>query len=283
MKKIISLLFALLITFSVSGCKKEPPPPPASDNISDISLYVDESYAGEDLLLYAIYTVTATDKEIEFFYYTQDNNSSLGSGATATLNGINVYSDLFSANESLSKPFEITDLKSPSEGQVIEAGKSAQFISAFFISKNDLTENGTFTLKLKATHGFNQSEEVSLKVNYVESALSLARTISPDGLTQEEKLLAEEIEEIDKELYGEIDKELEGSWEYSKDGVTTEVTFEKGKYTQLEIIEGKDPKTVAKGNYSIRKKVILITLKDQSTLRIPYTFADGELKLDAIR
>ena len=61
------------------------------------------------------------------------------------------------------------------------------------------------------------------------------------------------------------------------------MTFEKGKYTQLEIIEGKDPKTVAKGNYSIRKKVILITLKDQSTLRIPYTFADGELKLDAIR
>lgn len=279
MKKFICLLFALLLALIVCGCKKEPVLPPESSNISDVKLYIDNSYAGEDCLLYAIYTVTAADKEIEFFYYTQ-GESSVGSGATVTLNGLNIYSDLFSANETLSKPFEITTLHSPSEGQIIEAGKSVEFISAFFVSKSDITDGGKLILTLKATHGFEEKEEVDLNITYIESAEALARTISPDGMTAEEKAAAEKIEEIDEELAKKIEEALTGSWAYTVDEVKTEMTFKEGKYTETKTEGDKDPKTTATGSYSIRKKVILVTLKDKSQVRIPYTYTDGKLTVN---
>lgn len=279
MRKIICLLFALLFVFSVCGCKEEPILPPESDNISNIKLYIDNSYNGKDCLLYAVYTVTATDKEIEFFYYTQ-GKSSVGSGATVTLNGLNSYSDLFSANETLSKAFEITTLKSPSEGQLISVGESSEFISAFFVPKSDIENGGTLVLTIKATHGFNEKEEVSLDtVSHIDSALSLARTISPDGLTKEEKAAAEEIEEIDKKLSEEIEEALMGSWEYTKDNTKVEMTFEKGKFTETKTVKDGESKTTAKGSYSIRKKVILVTLKNGDELRIPYTYSEGKLSL----
>ncbi len=279
MKRYIALIFALLLLFTACGCKEEPILPPESDNISDIKLYIDNSYNGEDCLLYAVYTVTATDKEIEFFYYTQ-GKSSVGSGATVTLNGLNSYSDLFSANETLSKAFEITTLKSPSEGQLISVGESSEFISAFFVPKSDIENGDTLVLTIKATHGFNEKEEVSLDtVSHIDSALSLARTISPDGLTKEEKAAAEEIEEIDKKLSEEIEEALMGSWEYTKDNTKVEMTFEKGKFTETKTVKDGESKTTAKGSYSIRKKVILVTLKNGDELRIPYTYSEGKLSL----
>ena len=281
MKKCIALLLAILFIFTLSGCKEEPILPPESDNISDIKLYIDKSYTGENCLLYAIYTVSATDKEIEFFYYTQ-GKSSVGSGAVVTLNSLNSYSDLFSANETLNKPFEITTLKSPSEGQVIAVGESHEFISAFFVSKNDIKNGGSLVLNIRATNRFNEKEEINLDtISYIDSALSLARTISPDGLTKEEKAAAEEIEKIDKELEEKIEEALDGCWEYTKDNIKTEMLFEKGKYTETKTEKDKKPKTTAKGSYSIRKKVILVTLKNGNELRIPYTYSDDVLKVDA--
>lgn len=281
MRKIISLFSALLICLSLCGCKEEPVLPKASDYISDLKLYIDDSHTGSTRLLYALYTVTATDREIEFFYYTQ-GKSSVGSGAVATLNGINSYYDLFSANAALSKPFEITPLKSPSEGQLIVMGESATFVSAFLVAENDIKNGESFILTLKATHSFNESEETSLSsLIHVESAESLARSISPDGKTKEEIALAEEVEEIEAELSGEINKALEGSWEYTVDGVKTKMTFKSKKYTEYQTVGSEKEKATAKGSYSIRKKVILVTLSSGEELRIPYTYSDKKLTVNA--
>ena len=282
MKKILSLLLTVLLCLSICGCKEEPYVPPVSNYISDVKLYIDNSYTGENCLLYAIYTVTATDRDIEFFYYTQ-GQSSIGSGASITVNLLNTYYDLFSANLSVSKPFEITDLKSPSEGQLIEKGQSSEFISAFFISKNDIKDGGTVILNLKATDGFNEKEETGLDtVSYVESALSLARSISPDGKTKEELEKEAEVEKIDKELSNNIEKALKGSWAYTIDKDKYEMTFKDGKYT-LTVEEGEKKKTLNTGSYSIRKKVILVTLKGGKEVRIPYFFADDKLTVSAPR
>lgn len=281
MKKCLSVILILLIIFTVCGCKPKPVVPPQSDNISDIKLYIDNSYTGEDCLLYAIYTVTATEQDIDFFYYTQ-GESSVGSGATATLNGTNIYYDLFSANDALSKPFEITPLHSPSEGQLISSGSSAEFISAFYIAKNDIVNGGTFTITLKGKYDFKQQEEISLdNVSYIESALALARTISPDGLTEEEKAAAEEIQVIDKDIADEIEEALSGTWEYNENEYKIEMSFKKGKYieTRTSTEENDSSKKSLSGTYSIRKKVILVKLKNGDELRIPYTFADGKLSL----
>lgn len=277
MKRIISLLLATLLCFAVCGCKEEPVVPPDSENISELKLYIDNSYEGSDLLLYAIYKVSATDKDIEFFYYTQ-GQSSVGSGAVITANDLNSYYDLFSANEAVRKPFEITALKSPSEGQLIKAGESAEFISAFFISKRDITEGGKLVLTLKATHGFEEKEEVSQSsITYIDSAEALARQISPDGMTEEEKAAAEEIEEISSEEQKKIEEALTGSWSYTINEETYEMTFKEGKYTETKAKGEEKPKTTATGSYSIRKKVILVTLKDKSQVRIPYTFENDKL------
>lgn len=281
MRKYLSLLFVIIICFSICGCKEEPYVPPVSDNISDVKLYIDNSYTGENCLLYAVYTVTATDRDIEFFYYTQ-GQSSIGSGASVTVNLLNTYYDLFSANLAVSKPFEITELKSPSEGQLIEKGQSREFISAFFISKNDIKDGGTLILNIKATDGFDEKEEIGLNtISYVDSALSLARSISPDGKTKEELEKEAEIEKIDTELSNNIDKALKGSWAYTIEKDKYQMTFKDGKYTLTVTKEGEKEKTLNTGSYSIRKKVILVTLKNGKEVRIPYTFADDKLTVNS--
>lgn len=283
MKRCIAFLFVLLFIFTLCGCKKEVIEIASSDYISDIKLYVDDSYTGSDRLLYVTYTVTATDRNIEFFYYTQ-GQSSVGSGATVTLNGLNNYYDLFSANSALSKPFEITELKSPSEGQLIKVGEKVDFISAFIISDADISENGKLVLNLKATDKFNEKEEISLnELIHIQSGEILARSISPDGMTEEEKALAEEIEEIDKDTEEKLQKALKGTWEFTIEDIKTEMTFKDGKYTETQIKgeEDSSSKVTAKGTYSIRKKVILVSLNNGGQLRISYTYSDNTLKLSA--
>ncbi len=264
---------------SLCACKKEKPQAIKSENISDIKLYIDDSYGGSDYLVYSIYTVTATTADIEFLYYLQ-NELSYGSSATASVDGKNIYSDLFAANENLYKPFDITGFKSPSFGQSIKTGESLILISAFFIPKSDFDSGKKFILTVTAKNGFEQSEETPINgMVHIDSALSLAKEIAPDTPTKEETEAIEEVAEISNELSEEINAALNGSWRYTENNVKNELIFKDGKFTH-NVFDSNDKVTSAKkGTYSIRQRVILVTLSDGTLLKIPYTYNDKTLSV----
>ena len=279
-KKFVALLLCLLTLFSFCGCTEKESKIFESADIENLSLFVNNSYKGEKFMVYCLYTVKATENDIEFFYYTQ-NGSSIGSGATLTVNSRNEYDDLFTGNPVASKPFEITSLNSNALGQTVKKGSSVDFVSVFLVNKDDLTVDGKAVLTLVAKDGYFEQQEITIsKINYIESAEVLARKISPDGKTEEELLKEQEIEKIDGELLTLTEKALEGSWEYEYDGIKSEMTFSKGSFKETKTKkDAKKPFETLKGTYSVRKKVILVTLNNGEEKRIPYTYQNEKLTI----
>ncbi len=279
-KKFVALLLCLLTLFSFCGCTEKEPKIFESADIENLSLFVNNSYKGEKFMVYCLYTVKATENDIEFFYYTQ-NGSSIGSGATLTFNSRNEYDDLFTGNPVASKPFEITSLNSNALGQTIKKGESLDFISLFLVNKDDLTVDGKAILTVIAKNGYFEQQEIAIsKINYIESAEVLARKISPDGKTEEELLKEQEIEKIDGELLTLTEKALEGSWEYEYDDIRSEMTFSKGSFKETKTKkDAQKPFETLKGTYSVRKKVILVTLNNGEEKRIPYTYQNEKLTI----
>ncbi len=279
-KKIVAFFLAVLMLFSLCGCKNKEPEIYESNAIENLSLYVNNSYKGEKFMVYCLYTVKAIENDVTFFYFTQ-NGSSIGSGATLTVNSVNEYDDLYCANPVASAPFEITSLTNAALGQTLKKGESLDFVSAFLVNKDDLTVNGKIVLTVIAKNGYCEKQEIPIsKINYIESGEALARKIAPDGKTEEELLREQEIEKIDGELLTQTEKALEGTWEYEYDGVKSELTFSKGSFKEVKTKkDAEKPYETLKGTYSIRKKVILVTLSSGEEKRIPYTFQNEKLTI----
>lgn len=279
-KKFVALLLCLLTLFSFCGCTEKESKIFESADIENLSLFVNNSYKGEKFMVYCLYTVKATTRDVEFFYYTQ-NGSSIGSGASLSINSRNDYEDLYTANPVANKPFEITKLTNTALGQTVKKGSSVDFISVFLVNKDDLTVDGKAVLTLVAKDGYFEQQEIAIsKINYIESAEVLARKISPDGKTEEELLKEQEIEKIDGELLTLTEKALEGSWEYEYDGIKSEMTFSKGSFKETKTKkDAKKPFETLKGTYSVRKKVILVTLNNGEEKRIPYTYQNEKLTI----
>lgn len=269
--------------FSLCSCKSKEIKVYESRAIENISLYVNNSYKSDKLMVYCLYTLKAIEKDVTFFYFTQ-NGSSIGSGATLTVNSVNEYDDLYTANPVASTPFEITNLSNPAIGQTIKNGESVDFISAFLVNKSDLTINGKAVLTIIAKNGYCEKQEIALsEITYIQSGETLAREISPDGKTEEELLKEQEIEKIDGELLTQISKVLEGTWEYEYDSIKYELTFSNGSFKEAKTEkDAKKPYETLKGTYSIRKKVILVTLSNGEEKRIPYTYQNEKLKMTFI-
>lgn len=269
--------------FSLCSCKSKEIKVYESRAIENISLYVNNSYKSDKLMVYCLYTLKAIEKDVTFFYFTQ-NGSSIGSGATLTVNSVNEYDDLYTANPVASTPFEITSLSNPAIGQTIKKGESVDFISAFLVNKSDLTINGKAVLTVIAKNGYCEKQEIALsEITYIQSGETLAREISPDGKTEEELLKEQEIEKIDGELLTQISKVLEGTWEYEYDSIKYELTFSNGSFKEAKTKKDeKKPYETLKGTYSIRKKVILVTLSNGEEKRIPYTYQNEKLKMTFI-
>lgn len=282
-KKILAFFLAILMLFSLCGCKNKEPEIYESNAIENLSLYVNNSYKGEKLMIYCLYTVKAIENDVTFFYFTQ-NGSSIGSGATLTVNSVNEYDDLYCANPVASAPFEITSLTNAALGQTLKKGENIDFVSAFLVNKDDLTIDGKFILTVVAKNGYCEKQEIPIsKITYIESGEKLARQIAPDGKTKEELLKEQEIEKIEGELLTKTTKALEGTWEYEYNGIKSELTFEKGKYKETKTKkDAKKPYETLKGTYSIRKKVILVTFSNGEEKRIPYTFQNEKLTISFI-
>ena len=105
----------------------------------------------------------------------------------------------------------------------------------------------------------------------------MAKEISPDGLTSEEKAALEEIAEIDETLKTEITEALSGTWEYTENDVKKEMIFKNGKFTHNSLNAKGKATLIAKGSFSVRKKVILVTLTDETVLKIPYIYENKVL------
>ena len=279
-KKFVALLLCLLTLFSFCGCTEKESKIFESADIENLSLFVNNSYKGEKFMVYCLYTVKATKRDVEFFYYTQ-NGSSIGSGASLSINSRNDYEDLYTANPVANKPFEITKLTNTALGQTVKKGSSVDFVSVFLVNKDDLTVDGKAVLTLVAKDGYFEQQEIAIsKINYIESAEVLARKISPDGKTEEELLKEQEIEKIDGELLTLTEKALEGSWEYEYDGIKSDMTFSKGSFKEIKTKkDDKKPFETLKGTYSVRKKVILVTLNNGEEKRIPYTYQNEKLTI----
>lgn len=266
--------------FSLCGCKNKEPKVFNSEAITNFSVYVNNSYKGEKLMVYCLYTVKALENQVSFFYFTQ-NGSSIGSGATLTVNSINIYDDLYCANPVANTPFEITNLKNPADGQTLEKGESVDFVSAFLINKDDLDLSGKMILTVIAKNGYCQKQEKPISdIIYIDSAETLARKISPDGKTKEQLLKEQEIEEINGELLNATEKALQGTWEYEFDGIKSQLTFNKGSFKEEKTKkDSKKPYETLKGTYSVRKKVILVTLSNKEEKRIPYTYQNEKITI----
>ena len=264
-KKFVALLLCLLTLFSFCGCTEKESKIFESADIENLSLFVNNSYKGEKFMVYCLYTVKATKRDVEFFYYTQ-NGSSIGSGASLSINSRNDYEDLYTANPVANKPFEITKLTNTALGQTVKKGSSVDFVSVFLVNKDDLTVDGKAVLTLVAKDGYFEQQEIAIsKINYIESAEVLARKISPDGKTEEELLKEQEIEKIDGELLTLTEKALEGSWEYEYDGIKSEMTFSKGSFKETKTKkDAKKPFETLKGTYSVKKKEYPIPIKTKS-------------------
>ncbi len=279
-KKLFVVILCLLIIFSFCSCKSNEPEIIKSDDIKNVSFYVNNSYKGEKLMIYCLYTVTATQNDVTFFYFTQ-NGSSIGSGATLTVNSRNEYQDLYIANPVANSPFEITDLTNPALGQTLKKGESKNFISAFLINPDDLTINGKMVLSVIAKNGYCEKQEMPISsITYIQSGEVLARKIAPDGKTEQELLKEQEIEKISGELLSQTEKALEGTWEYEHENVKYDLTFKNGSFKQTKTKkDATKPYETLKGTYSVRKKVILVTLNNGEEKRIPYTFQNEKLSM----
>lgn len=279
-KKLFAVLLCLATLFSLCSCRFKKPEVFESAAISEISVFINNSYKGDKYMVYCLYNLKAIDRDVSFFYFTQ-SGSSIGSGATLTVNSRNVYDDLYCANPIASTPFEITSLTNPALGQSLKNGESIDFISAFLINKDDLTVNGKMVLTVIAADSYCEKQEIPVsEITYIESGEVLARQIAPDGKTEEELIKEQEMEKIDGELLTQTEKALEGTWEYEHDGIKSELTFSKGSFKEVKTKKDETkPFETLKGTYSIRRKVILVTLTDGSEKKIPYTLQGEKLTL----
>lgn len=265
MKKILSLLLALVMIFSLCACGEVAPEKTLSNDYMDITgIYVDNSYDdgkdGKLGLLYIFYTVHTEAENLSI-----DSNS-----AKITVGDVNTY-------ESEHLPDACDYAKSYYYSSYLEdvyAGDELKVVETFKVAKGDLETGKSITFDKDQV---TDTEKLSFSTDdivFCENAKEIAKKADPEGYEEEVRAR----EEADGATKKKVKNAINGYY-YS---FYVNYTSYKLEFISPNKFELSALGNTNSGTYTVRNNYIFLKYSSNNyTVKIPYSFDEtGKIELD---
>lgn len=267
MKKILSLLLALVMVFSLCACGEAAPENTLSTDYMDITgIYVDNSYDdgkdGKLGLLYIFYTV-----------HTEAENLSIDSkSAKITVGDVNTY-------ESEHIPDACDYAKSYYYSSYLEdvyAGDELKVVETFKVAKGDLETGKSITFD---KHQVPDTEKLYFSTDdivFCENAKEIAKNADPEGYEEEVRAR----EEADEATKKKVKNAINGYYfSFYVNPMSYKLEFISPNKFELSALGNTNS-----GTYTVRNNYIFLKYSSSDyTVELPYSFDEtGKIELDVV-
>ncbi len=241
----------------------------STDNLTIEKIYVDNSYTDEDnpslKMVYVFFNVTATDENLKTDSVYTD----------LIINGTNTYSSdryVTEAEDFMPSYYSGKYIKD------VYVGESLKVVATFQIPEGDLSAGREITFSDTQITDFNKIKCSTDDIEYFENGTDLAKKADPKGYKKE----LDNRSDADEETARKVKNSING-YEYTfyVNSTTYSLTFSSpNKFILYANINGV---TVGGngGKYEVKKGYVACTYDSNgTTVFIPYSFEDGEIKLE---
>lgn len=278
MKKIIAVLLVLVLAVTLFACASNKGETNdgilgggsettvmSNENVNIDGIYVDSSYSDKEgsslKLVYLFLTVTATDTNLKV-----DNKY-----MKMKINDANVY-------ESENIPGACNYASSYYYSAYIEdvyVGENIKLALTFKVPEGDLTGGKKITFEDSAIP-VNDLRITTDDLVFCEQSEQLFEKADPSGYAAE----MDKRNPADDATAKKVKNEINGYyWTFYVNSTTYELEFFSGNKFEVRTSLG----TAQQGTYTVQKGYIFCTYPNTGyTVEVPYEFADGEFKLDAV-
>lgn len=227
-------------------------------------IYVDNSYSTKDneniRFMYIFYTAHTNDQNLKI-----DSKS-----MNVTINGANTYKAVRSKKES-------RYLRNYHNGAYLKdvyVGEEGKFVETFEIPQGDLEAGRSISISKSQIPDADKIKLTTDEIVFCDSPEEVAEKADPEGY--EEEMWA--LEDADSEVVAAVKEEINGyKWDVSANSMNYQIEFwEPNEYELRTSIN------TSGGTYEIKNGYIICTNDMDGKIEIPFTYEDGEVKVDVI-
>jgi len=235
-----------------------------TDYMTIEGVYVDNSYSTED------------NENMRFMYifykaHTKDKNLKIDSKSmNITINDANTYPARRSKKESR----YLRNYHNGAYLKEVYVGEDGKFVETFEIPKGDLEPGRSITISKSQIPDADKIRFTTDDIVFCDSPEEVAEMADPEGY--EEEMWA--LEDADSERTAAVKEEINGyQWDVNVNSMKYQIEFwEPNEY------ELRTSFNTSGGTYEVRNGYIICTNDIDGKIEIPYTYEDGEVKVDVI-
>ena len=235
-----------------------------TDYMTIEGVYVDNSYSTKDnenmRFLYIVYTAHTNDKNLQI-----DCKS-----MNVKINDANSYKAVRSKTESryLRNYYNGAYLRD------VYVGEEGKFVETFEIPKGDLEPGRSISISKSQIPDADKIRLTTDEIIFCDSPEEVAEKADPEGY--EEEMWA--LEDADSEVVAAVKEEINGyQWDVNANNMKYQIEFwEPNEYELRTAI------STSGGTYEVKNGYIICTNEIGGQIEIPFTYEDGEVKVDVI-
>lgn len=235
-----------------------------TDYMTIDGVYVDNSYSTKDnenmRFLYIFYTA-----------HTKDQNLKIDSKSmNVKINDANTYKAVRSKKESR----YLRNYHNSAYLKEVYVGEEGRFVETFEIPKGDLEAGRTISISKSQIPDADKIRLTTDEIIFCDSPEEVAEKADPEGY--EEELWA--LEDADSEVVAAVKEEINGyQWDVNANNMKYQIEFwEPNEY------ELRTSFNTSGGTYEVKNGYIICTNDIDGKIEIPFTYEDGEVKVDVI-
>ena len=235
-----------------------------TDYMTIEGVYVDNSYSTKDnenmLFLYILYTAHTNDQNLKI-----DSKS-----MNVKINNANTYKAVRSKKENryLRNYYYGAYLKD------VYVGEEVKFVETFEVPEGDLEAGRTISISKSQIPDADKIKLTTDEIVFCDSPEEVAEKADPEGY--EEEMWA--LEDADSEVVAAVKEEINGyQWDVNANNMKYQIEFwEPNEY------ELRTSFNTSGGTYEVKNGYIICTNDIDGKIEIPFTYEDGEVKVDVI-
>ncbi len=235
-----------------------------TDYMTIDGVYVDNSYSTKDnenmRFLYIFYTA-----------HTKDQNLKIDSKSmNVKINDANTYKAVRSKKESR----YLRNYHNGAYLKEVYVGEEGKFVETFEVPKGDLEAGRTISISKSQIPDADKVRLTTDEIIFCDSPEEVAEKADPEGY--EEEMWA--LEDADNEVVAAVKEEINGyQWDVNANNMKYQIEFwEPNEY------ELRTSFNTSGGTYEVKNGYIICTNDIDGKIEIPFTYENGEVKVDVI-